>query len=231
VLFTVGSTSGYTAAPGGYAFIKYGVAGTAQDDNSSGAPNGAGPFGAGMYEIKLPGVGDPSGKPSGNLQVTAVAPSATPHRCKIAKWGQTGQDIVAYVFCFDALGNLADSEFNVSYHRERSIVATYPPKYFGYVWTADMTGASTYNNTVGFGANSLGPVIGLPGYASVRYPNLSVKETHAQVTATGGDPNYCNIVDTWGVAAPSTAVLGVLCFDKAGNPAKQDFFAAFNSRI
>lgn len=231
VLFTLGSTSGYTAARGGYAFIQYGVSGVVQSDNSTGAPNGAGPISVGRYQIKLPGVGDPSGKLSGDLQVTAVAPSTKPRRCKIGEWEQSSQDIRAHVLCFDALGNLADSEFNVSYHRERSIVATYPPKYFGYVWTADMSGATNYNNTAGFGANSLAPVIGLPGYATVKYPNLSVKETHAQVTATGGDPNYCNIVDAWNAVAPSSALLGVRCFDKTGTPTPQDFFATFTSRI
>lgn len=229
VLFTVGSGSGYPSAPGGYAFLTYGPGGIVQVDNSTGAANSAGPISTGQYQVKLPGVGERTGRTSGNLQVTAAG--SVPTRCKIAKWGQTGADVLAYVFCFDALGSPADSAFYLSYHRERAVVATYPPKYFGYVWTPDMTGATNFNNPIGFGANSLAPVVGLPGYAAVRFPQLAAAETHAQITASGGDPGYCNIASAWDTAvAPSNAVLPVVCFDKTGRPAAQRFLATFTAR-
>ncbi|GAA1816094.1 hypothetical protein GCM10009682_41250 [Luedemannella flava] len=227
VMFTLGSGGGATWAPGAYAFVRYGTAGIVAQDNSTGALNGAGPIGVGAYSVKLPGVAV-AGSLAGNLQATAIGPNAQPRRCKIAKWGVSGVDVVAYVFCFDAAGVRTNTEFAVSYHRERPIVATYPPKYFGYVWTPDLAGPSNYNNLYGFGANSGAPVIGLPGHYAYKFPGIAVKETHAQVTAYGDDPNYCTIAD-W--SGSPDLLLRLVCFTNTGATAPTSFFATTNSRI
>lgn len=230
VLFTVGSTYGYSAAPGAYAFVRYGTTGIVTQDNSASFANTVTPFGTGMYEVKLPGVASTVTRGlSGNLQATAIVPNAQPRRCKIAKWGISGADVVAYVFCHDNLGALVNSEFSVSYHRERSVVATYPPKYFGYVWTPDMAGPTNYNNLYGYGANSSLPVIGLPGYYGIKFPGIGEKETHAQVTAYGDNANYCNITPVW-YGSPDLTLPGI-CFANSGASAPTQFFATATSRL
>ncbi|GAA1747129.1 hypothetical protein [Luedemannella helvata] len=226
VLFTTGSGGGIALSPGGYAFVRYGTAGIVAQDNSTGAGNGAGPIGVGAYEVKFPGV---AGRGlSGNLQATAIGPNAQPRRCKIAKWGVSGADVIAYVFCFDAAGVRTNTEFAVSYHRERSVVGPYPPKYFGYLWTPDLAGPSNYNNLYGFGANTGAPVIGLPGHSAYRFPGVGEKETHAQVTAYGDDPNYCTIS---GWSGSPDLTLGTVCFTNAGTTALTPFFATATSRL
>ena len=229
VMFTLGSSGGYTAAPGGYGFVRYGTTGIVAQDNSTGAANTAFPIGVGLYDVRLPGVAATSAGYSGNLQATAIGPNAQPRRCKIFKTGTSGGTVIAYVYCVDQLGNPANTEFALSYHRQRSVVATYPPKYFGYVWTADMAGPSNYNNLYGFGANSFGPVIGLPGYYSIKIPGVAQKETHAQVTAYGDDANYCNIASLW--SGSPDLILPVLCFDNTGATRPTNFFATANSRL
>jgi hypothetical protein len=132
------------------------------------------------------------------------------------------------VFCFDAAGVRTNTEFAVSYHRERSVLGTYPPRYFGYVWTPDPYGPSNYNNLYGFGANAGAPVLGLPGYYAYKFPGIAVKETHAQVTAYGDDPNYCTMSDWSGTG---DLLLGVVCFTPTGTPTPSPFFATTTSRL
>ncbi|GAB3979410.1 hypothetical protein GCM10027615_55760 [Plantactinospora veratri] len=99
-----------------------------------------------------------AGTLAGNLQVTAVQPNAGPRRCKVARWGASGVDIIAYVACFDQGGAPVNSEFTLSYHRERAVYGSFgPPKYTGYFFSAG-AGQTNWNYPAGgFGFNSSAP--------------------------------------------------------------------------
>ena len=145
-------------------------------------------------------------------------------------WGSSGVDIFGTVVCYDALGALANSEFTLSYHRERAVFGSFaPPKYFGYVWSAG-AGQTNFNYPAGgFGFNSISALLPAGRYL-VKYPFLGQKETHTQVTAFGEGPSYCHLTQPWAHVG-SDAEVDVLCFDNAGNPIPHRFFNSFTSWI
>ncbi|MEH1016752.1 hypothetical protein V6U90_27085 [Micromonospora sp. CPCC 206060] len=213
---------------GSHAYLQYGAGGLAQAYNSTGGGVGVTPGGAGQYQVKLGGVGL-AGVLAGNVQVTAVQPNAQARRCKVYHWFASGPDVIVHVFCHDLTGTPVNSEFTLSYHRQRAVFGDFgPPKYFGYLATA-AGGPTNYNHPVGVGANSFGPLAPTGRYL-VKYPQLGQKETHAQVTAQGGGPYYCNLTAPWTFAGMDAQV-DVLCFDNAGVPTPHGFLSTFSSRI
>ncbi|MEV4759721.1 hypothetical protein AB0J86_32140 [Micromonospora sp. NPDC049559] len=228
VLWTL-STGVLPAGSGSYASLQYGAGGLVQWYNSTGGGVAVVPGPPGQYQVRLGGVGSLAAL-AGNLQVSAVHPNAAPRRCKVFSWSASGTDIIATVFCFDATGVLASSEFTLSYHRERAVFGSFgPPKYFGYVWSAG-AGQTNFNYPAGgFGFNGIG-AIAPPGRYLVKYPFLGLAETHSQVTAFGEGPHYCHLTQPWSHVG-SDAEVDVLCFDNAGNPAPYRFFNSFTSWV
>lgn len=229
VLWTV-SSGVLTTGPGSYASVQGTAVGAiAQAYNSSGGGVGVLPLGVGLYEVKFGAVGSPGGLISGNVQATAIQPNAGPRRCKIRKWGTSGSDIIAYVSCFDAAGAPVNSDFTASYHRERSVVASFaPPKYIGYLASA-LGGETNFNYPLGgFGFNNWGPLAPAGRY-QVKYPQLFLAETHTQVVAHGGGSNYCNLTQVFYGAGPD-ALVDVICFDNTGTPTPHSFLSTFTSR-
>jgi hypothetical protein len=225
VLWTV--SSGIASPPGSYASVQYGTTGVVQSYNSTGAPVVVTPGPVGTYHVRIVGVGV-AGQLSGDIQVTAVQPNAMPKRCKVGKFYYAGTDVFVDVYCYDQAGAPVSSEFTASYHRQRTVLASYgPPVYFGYLWTAG-GGQTNFNNLFGFGANSLSPGPSV-GRSFVKYPGLAINQNHAQVTAFGSGSNYCTLTDLWATFAPDIQV-DVICFDNAGNPKPHGFFSTFTNR-
>jgi len=195
--------------------------------NSAGGVNSVVHLGVGQWDVRMPGMGTP-GPLDGSMQATAINDS--PVRCKVAKWasGPGGQDLV--VLCFDALGNLRDTRFTATYQYQRSLYGGLaPPKYFGYLWNAPPLGPkpTNFNLPLGPGANALVPA-GL-GLSLVQFPQLAVLPDDIQVTASGGNSNFCGLNTLWVHSGPDTIVRDVNCFDNSGVPADTGFFISDNS--
>jgi hypothetical protein len=219
VLWTV--SSGVVPAATSHAYVQWN-GGLTQSYNSMGLTNAVGPMGVGQYEVRLAGVGQ-AGLFAGNVQVTAVHPNAAPRRCKIDGW-DAFNDVRVKVFCYDQDGALTDTDFVLSYHRQRPVIGSLgPPWYFGYLDTA-VGGSTNYNSVLGAGANT---VAGYGGLYTATFPYLGIMETHAQVVAQGAGSNYCNLSPIW----TPTDWVGVLCFDNDGVIAPHDFLATFTSRV
>ncbi|GLL07824.1 hypothetical protein GCM10017581_095820 [Dactylosporangium matsuzakiense] len=229
VLWTV-SSGVLPTGTGAYASLQVTGNTLTQAYNSTGGPVSVTPVAVGVYAVKLAGVGLASGVQAGNVQVTAVQPNAQPRRCKILKWGAAGADVVGYIACHDPVtGAPMNSDFTASYHRERSVYASFgPPKYFGYLATP-YGGPTNFSYPLGVGANGWGP-LGTGTY-TVKFPVLHEKATTAHLTAIGDGPGYCTLLDKWVLAGAADAVVPVACFDNAGNPDKSEFGVAFSSSV
>ncbi|MEO3927244.1 hypothetical protein ABGB07_25745 [Micromonosporaceae bacterium B7E4] len=215
---------------GSHAWLQWGPAAIVQAYNSAGGGVSVVPGGVGVYQVRLGGVGV-AGTLAGNLQVTAVQPNAGPRRCKVARFAASGLDIVGYVTCFDQGGAPVDSEFTLSYHRERAVYGSFgPPKYTGYFFSAG-AGQTNWNYPAGgFGFNSSAPLAPAGRYL-VTYPFLTEEETHAQVTAYGSGSNYCHLTQPWKLSAAPAAEVDTICFDNTGSPAPHEFLSTFTSRV
>ncbi|MEV4492894.1 hypothetical protein AB0K04_22605 [Micromonospora coxensis] len=225
VLWT--TSSGVLPAGTSHAWVHQAGGGLAQSYNSTGAANGVAHLLLGQYSVKLPGVGL-AGVLAGNVQVTAVHPNAAQRRCKVLQWFASGTDVVVYVNCFDQTGAAADSDFTLSYHRDRSVIGSFaPPTRFGHLGTA-VGGPTNDNSVLGVGANTVVAIAPAGRYLAT-FPQLGAKETHAQVVAQGSGSHYCHLTQPWSYALD--AEVDVNCFDNAGVMTPHRFLAAFTSRI
>jgi hypothetical protein len=161
--------------------------------------------GTGSYTVYLPNLGSPSGT------VLVNAYGFTANSCKVASWGPSGGSQAVNVRCFDTAGQLADTQFSMSYNNwiDGSDVA--------YVWANEPTSAS-YTPAANYQANSTGAANEITrsgaGTYQVRLPNLGQAAGHVQVTAYGYGSERCK-VSGWG---PSGAdqFIGVRCFTSTG---------------
>lgn len=222
------SSSSKVAAPGAYAYLLAdSLGGLVHSYNSTGAPNSVAQVGPGVYRVHVDGVG--TGVLAGHLQVTAHSPNGIPRKCKVARWDPSGKGYHAIVRCFDGVGTPADSGFNLTYHRERAVFGGLaPPKRFGYLWSPGLGTPADYNS-FGF-VNSI-VVTGI-GQRLVRFPGVGVAETHVQVTAFGGSPDYCGLQEVWQLIGADAVVRNVICFDGiTGARANNEFFVSYTSRV
>ncbi|MEV6926411.1 hypothetical protein AB0M46_18195 [Dactylosporangium sp. NPDC051485] len=228
VLWTV-SSGVLPAGVGSYSSVRVVSGALAQSYNSTGSPVVVTGLSLGVYSVRFAGVGT-AGVLSGNVQVTAQQPNAMARRCKILRWGISGTDVIVYVACFDpATGAPTASDFTASYHRERSVYASFaPPKYFGYLATPFPGTPTNYSYPLGVGPNGWSP--SGTGTYTVKFPVLHQKATTSHLTAIGDGPAYCTIAAVW-LAAGSDAVVPVACFTNTGAPDKSDFSIAFASSV
>ncbi len=77
--------------------------------NSTGATNTITRSGVGVYQVRLPGLGNVSG----HVQVTAYGSGST--RCKVQSWTTSAAAKLANVRCFDTAGAAADSRYVVDF--------------------------------------------------------------------------------------------------------------------
>lgn len=221
------SSSGPPAPPvGGYGYVVANPIGAIlQSYNSTGGGNGVIHLGPGQYRVLLPGVG--AGFHDGNIQVTAQHPGA-PRRCKVANWNIFGAGHDVLVWCFDQTNTLADSAFNLSYHRERAVFGGLaPPSNFAYLFSAALGGPSDYNSQGG--ANTVFP--GGVGLYRVHYDLVGFRQTHVQVTAFGPTPDYCGLQEVWNLAGTTVIVRNVICFNGAGALADNRYFVTYTSNV
>jgi hypothetical protein len=224
---TYSSSSGPLVPPvGGYAYVLANQAGAMlQSYNSAGAFNAIGHVGPGQYRVILPGVG--AGALDGHVQVTAQHPGA-PRRCKVANWVPAGAGHDVLVWCFDHTNTLADTSFNLTYHRERSIFGGFdPPRNFAYLFTPALGGPSDFNSQGG--ANTV--IVAGVGLNRVLFDRVGVRETHVQVTAFGPTPDYCHLQEVWQLFGTTVVVRNVICFNGAGVMANNRYLISYTSRV
>jgi hypothetical protein len=219
VLWT--ASSGKVSDATSHAYVEWN-GGVGESYNSMDQENKVEPVGVGQYEVRLAGMAH--GLFAGNVQVTAVQPNAAPRRCKVDGWTTDGDDVLVKVFCYDQDGVLTDSDFVLSYHRQRPVIGSLgPPWYFGYLDTA-AGGPTNYHSLFGVGANTV--VDNYGSYMAI-FPQIGFLETHAQVVAHGDGSNYCNLSPPW---MPTDRVT-VICFDNDGVITPHRFLATFTSRV
>lgn len=227
--FTVvySTSSGAPITAGSYAYVyAHILGGTINSFNSTGLANSVVHLGVGQYRVTLPGVG--TGILDGNVQVTAVHPNS-PRRCKVGSWAPSGSAYSVIVLCFDGTtSGLADSWFNLTYHRKRAVFgALNPPVNLAYLWLPGLGGPTDYNS-----AGGINSVIGSGvGQYFVQFPLVGVRESHVQVTASGNSRDYCNLQEIWQYNGTTVLVRNVICFDAFGAPAPNNWFVTYSSRV
>ncbi|MFI5906051.1 hypothetical protein [Dactylosporangium sp. NPDC051541] len=195
--------------------------------NSMGGLNSVTPGPVGQWTVKFPALGTP-GPVDGSLQATAVSPTAA--RCKVFKWASNASGQTVLVGCFDALGAPVNTRFTLTYQYQTSLYgASWPPKYFGYLWNRPPLGpASTNFNSTG-GVNGIGPAG--TGLYLLKFPNLAVTPDTVQVTAAGPTSDFCGLNGAWFHFPPDTVVRDVNCFTNAGTPINTGFLISVNSQF
>ncbi|KDN87662.1 hypothetical protein [Kitasatospora cheerisanensis] len=223
--FTVlySSSSGTPVPPGGdYGYLDSTPGGALISQyNSSGGSNLSSHGSTGIWKAWLPGVGASTNV--GNVEVTAVDPSQGA-RCKVADWypSSTGQTFL--VACFDATNAPYDTEWTLSYSVKRAVHGpAIPPKSFGYLWYNGSVPPGTNFNSVA-GSNAL--AVGVP--STVTLPSIAVPSDHAQVTAYGSGPGWCQLALPWARTSGNVQLYSI-CFNPGGAPTAAPFLTAYTS--
>ncbi|WP_033218835.1 hypothetical protein [Kitasatospora phosalacinea] len=221
VLFS--SSTGTPPPPGGdYGYLYSLPSGALLSQyNSAGGANLSSHGSTGLWKAWLPGLG--SSVEVGDVQVTAVD-AVQGARCKVAGWypSSTGQTFL--VACFDAANAPYDTAWTLSYSVKRAVHGpAYPPKSFGYLWYNGAVPAGTNFNSAG-GTNTLS--VGVP--SAVLMPGVAVPSDHAQVTAYGNGPGWCQLALPW-TRSSGTVKLAPLCFNPGGSPVSAPFLLAYTS--
>ena len=175
--------------------------------NSTGGINTVTSAATGTYTATLAGLA------FSNASVHVTAVGADAKYCKIGGWSVVGANAVVRVRCFDTAGNLAPSDFTLSYSYGT------PRSYMvgGHAWVSGPTSApASYSASQhAFACGTTAPIT-VSGYDFVRYPDTSVAgvPTMALATAYGSDANYCKLA-SW---SPTGTGFGVVmrCFTPAG---------------
>jgi hypothetical protein len=216
---------------GDYSYLRYSSTGVSWYNTQGTAPEVT-KMGIGWYFVRFTGTGL-NNQLAGSLQVTAVM-ATTARRCNIYAMGADGNDVYAHVRCYDSAGYRADSGFTASYHFTRSMVGSYPPENFGYVWDAGVNAPYTnYDNHITLPKVTVTPWA-TAGIYSVTYPKIGVAEVHSQVTARSTYADYCNVTNLGITSAPGSppadGTAQIRCFDKTGKLSTASFFTAYTSR-
>ena len=186
--------------------------------NSTGAVNDIIREKRGRYMVNIPGMTTIGG----TVIVSAYGPNPT--RCKISNWGQDGDGTHAEVYCFDAKGAAADSQFTLLYSRKSPVVhAASVRGVYAYGSKPDQ---QDYDAPKTYAYNGLTDQAlkihhaGLGQY-SVSIPGLSgVGPSNMLVSAVGADNVYCNVVG-W-------TPLVTQCYAQGANQTESRFTTAFH---
>ncbi|MEV4411314.1 hypothetical protein [Catellatospora sp. NPDC049609] len=228
--FTVmySTSSGPLVGPGTYAYVQGKSTGGTQTSYNPGPGVNTvshGGIGSGTYKVWLPGVS--TGSYDGNLQVTAQHPNS-PRRCKVDSWNPGGAGLDVVVRCYDHTGAPADSWFDLTYHRERSVYGAFdPPKHFAYLWTPGWPGPTSYNSVGSVNNLALAGV----NLHYIEFHKVGIGQGHVQVTAFKGGSDYCNLQNVWGLSGSVVLVRNVICWTAAGGPASPQSFVTYSSRV
>jgi hypothetical protein len=206
-----------TSFGGAYGYVSY--QGVVTDQyNSTCASNTVTPIGTGTWPARLPGL--PQSPIGGNVQVTAVN-SIQPVHCKVVDLPPNPTDTIVIVRCFDFGGNpLTSTGWTLSYQRERDILNRLPARH-GYLLDTGSPPETNYRSIVPhYGVNTLIA----PTYT---FRQIGQLQDHVQVTAFGGNADYCQPFALWTTAGDAT--VPVRCFDWFGNPAGSQAFATYTT--
>ncbi len=139
---------------------------------------------------------------TGNVQVSAYDSEKS---CAIDQWG--GETVS--VRCYDAAGNLADSQYTVSFVATRAFSAA---NVAAYAWANEPDGAS-YTPDGSYSYNSGGGAItatrSASGTYAIEFGGLRLARGNVKVSAYGSG-RYCNVA-SWGESS-----VGVRCYNSAG---------------
>ncbi|WP_437851613.1 hypothetical protein [Sorangium sp. So ce363] len=194
--------------------------------NSSGVNNTIAREGVGYYAVTLPG--QTAG--GATVEVTAYGPGSD--HCKVGSWGQSGDDAVVRVRCFDSSGAPSDSQFTLNFARSRQVNGGLS---YSYAWANNATAAAytpSLSYQEGYIAGDLGEVETditagrtSAGRYSVSLPGMSASGSNVQITAYGTGPEYCKVVGWSG--NETNANVNVACFDASGAPADTRFVLVY----
>jgi hypothetical protein len=191
--------------------------------NSTGGEVIVVPLGTGYYEVKFAGLYN--GAPS-DVQVSAYSSSGY---CTSSGWSSSSKSVVAYVSCYDASGNPANSYFTLLY-QERSGNIGNNGKGLAFVWANSPTSAS-YTPSGGYSYNSTGGTNNITrngtGSYTVNLPGLTTGGGDVQVTAYDAVAR-CK-AGSWGQSGSGTYV-NVYCFDSTGAAADEYFDLAYSDK-
>jgi hypothetical protein len=172
--------------------------------------------GVGSYTVLLPGLG----ASSGTVLVTAYG--STKDYCKVGSWGPSGSAQAIYVRCYNSAGQLADSQYTLSYSNGNG------GKSRGYVW-ADQPSSASYTPYGAYQGNSSGATNRITrsgvGAYQVIFPNLGASAGHVQVTAYGYGSERCKVTG-WSPSGADQSV-GVRCHTAAGAAVDTYFTATY----
>ena len=194
--------------------------------NSSGVQNTITREGTGLYTVTLPG----QTAVGGTVEVTAYG--ADSDHCKVESWGQSGDDTVVNVRCFDAASTRSDSRFTLNF-----VNGTQPngALSYSYAWASSATSASytpSLSYQEGFIAGDVGDVatdITAGRTSTGRYfvdlPGMSSTGSNVQITAHGSGSSYCKVSGWQGDEANTRA--SVACFNATGTLADTRFVIVY----
>ena len=223
VLYT---TSSGAPAAGAHAYVYANPAGgLLASYNSIGAGNTIVHTGPGRWTVTLGKLN--TGSYDGDLQATAVNLQSAPRRCKIDNWFLSGPDYGVLIVCTDSAGTLTDTWFTLSYHFQRSVVATQPS---AFAYMTNLLGAPA-----GSDFNSLAPPNAFagapPGRYTMHYPAVGIGATHMQVTALSGTPGYyCQLEKVWLISGGNVDA-PVICYTNVGTTVDHLAFSTFSSQL
>jgi hypothetical protein len=198
---------------------------TTYQGNATGATNTITRLSTGRYEVRLPGVGGPSGA----AKVTAYGSGS--EACKVDGWSQSGSDELVTVQCTTAAGVATDAQFTMTFHAEGGVLGV-PTR-----WTAgrahvlaDQPASASYTPGPDLQFNSTGGTNTITrsstGVYTVFLPGLWSRRGDVQVTAYA-DAARCKVASWGGPFFAANVSVGVRCFDNAGAPADARFVMSF----
>jgi hypothetical protein len=202
--------------------------------NSTGSGNTAEFLGGlGRYHVRFGGVG--TGGSEGVVHVTALG--NTSNTCGIESWNPEATDIVASIYCKDALGQDTTSRFTATFLATDTLSGR-----LAYLATsvadADSTPVVARNFNSTGGTNTVHHNVADGDY-SVTLPGLGSHRGDVQVTAIGtylstsksdtvpaGTPDSRSCMASWGPSGTDMLV-HVTCFDASGSPVDTNFTLTF----
>ena len=231
VLFT--ASSGPPPGTPAYSYLHFEPAsGVITSFNTSGGAITVTPQSAGVWTVKMAGLGSPG--QVGGVQVTAVNKSA-PAKCELDKWtpGKTAQVFV--VRCFDAGSTPLDTGWTLSYQRGRAITGKHP-KQFAYTFDNQPLQPGPYTPApAGINFNSLSGANTInaagTGLRTVKFQKVGRLPNIVFVTPFQVGPGFCNLTSLWATPVPNVIVRSVSCFDATGHPKSQASLVTYTSSI
>lgn len=197
--------------------------------NSAGGTITVCPISTGVYEIEF---GSLYGGQPDNVQVSGIDNAngtGFAATCESGGWYSSGTTVYAYVECFDANGNPANTWFDLLYQARTSGFGN-SRKGIAYLY-ANNPSAASYTPSTSYQFNSTGATNTIvrngTGNYTVNVPGLVATNSDVQVTAYNRDDfaARCSVVSWYG-SSGSTSIT-VQCYNSSGQNADEFFTLAY----